>query len=103
MARLCQRFPSLDEITEIWNHLRRAAGKIDGRNLSFPQPIDNTVDRLAPHDFLALWPGIHVAVHTGQVAKIPDVDLKTLRMTASKWDRAPRQLLCEPINGRTSE
>src|SRR6266576_1660174 len=98
MARLCQRFPSLDEITEIWYHLRCAAGKIDGRNLAFPQPIDNAVDRLARHDFLALWPGVHVAVHTGQIEKFPDVDLKNIGMPAALRDRAIRQLLCEPIH-----
>jgi len=103
MARLCQRCYSLDEITEIWDHLRCAAGKIDGWNLAFPQPIDNAVDRLARHDFLALWPGVHVAVHTGQIAKLADVDLKNLRMPAAQRDRALRQLLCEPIHGRTSE
>jgi hypothetical protein len=76
VTRWVHRFHSLNEIAEIGNHFRRAAGKIDGRDFSVREPIDDAVDGLACHDFLPFRPGIYVAMHAGEIAELPDVHLQ---------------------------
>ena len=71
-----ERSYSFDEIAEVRNHFRRAAGKIDGRDFSVREPIDDAVDGLACHDFLPFRPGIYVAMHAGEIAELPDVHLQ---------------------------
>src|SRR5439155_3384816 len=60
-------------------YFRRAGGKIDNWNVGLGEPIDNAVNRLARHDFFALRPRVHVAMHAGEIAKLAHVDLKNLR------------------------
>ena len=84
MTRFFERSHALDEITKVWNHFRCAARKIDNWNLGFAQPIEDAINRLARHNLFAFWPRVYMAMHAGQIAKFPDVDLKNLRMPATK-------------------
>ncbi len=65
VARGAPRFYLLDEIAEIRIHFRRATGKIDCRNLSAREPIDDPINRLAGHDFFALRTSVHVTMDAG--------------------------------------
>ena len=65
VARGTERFYLIDEIAEIRIHFRRATGEIDCRNLSAHQPIDDPINRLAGHDFLALRTSVHVTMDAG--------------------------------------
>ena len=78
MARWREFFRAFDEVAKIGNHLRRATGKIDNRNLGPGQPIDDPIDGLAGHDFFALRSGVYVAMHAGEIAKLAYVDLENL-------------------------
>src|SRR5712691_8735279 len=81
-----QVFHSLNEITKIEDHFRRAAGQIDSWNLGFREPIDDPINCVPRHDFLALWPSVHVAMHAGEIAEFAHVDLKNFRTRATKHD-----------------
>ena len=88
-----QLFYLLDEIAKIGNHFRRATGKIDNWDVSLCEPIDDPINRLACHDFLALWPGVHVTMHADEIAKLAYVHLEDLGPPAAKCDRVLRQFL----------
>src|SRR6266498_646609 len=98
MPRRRERCQALDQIAEVVNHLRRAAGKIDNGNISPGQPIDDAIDRFTRHDFLALRSGVHMAMCAHQVAKLANVDLKDLRASPTQTDRMLPQFLREPIH-----
>ena len=87
VPRRGERFQPFDEIFEIRNHFRRAAGQIDCRNVGLREPIDDAIDRLARHDFLALRSGVHMAMNAGQIAELADVDLQDLRFGVTKRQR----------------
>src|SRR5262249_45911488 len=72
-------FHTLYEITKIGDHFRCTTGKVNGWNVCIRQPIDDSIDCFACHDLLALWPGVNMAVHAGEIAKLANVDLKNLR------------------------
>ena len=65
VTRRAQRFYLLDELAEVRNHFRRAPGRIDCRNLSAREPIDDPINRLAGHDFFALRTSVHVTMDAG--------------------------------------
>ena len=95
-----ERFQSLDEIFEIGNHFRRAAGQIDRGDIRLRQPIDHAIDRLARHDFLALRPGVHVAMDAGEIAKLADVDLQNLRLRVPQRKRMLGEFARKAVVGR---
>src|SRR6266487_6234649 len=98
MTRVFERSDTLDEITKIWNHFRRAARKIDNWNLGFAQPLEDAINCLVRHDLLTLRSGVHVAVHAREITKLANVDLKNLRPPATKRDRMLRQFLRKLIH-----
>ena len=98
VPRRLERFGALDEIPKIRNHLWRAAGKIDNRNLCFGQPINDSVDRFASHDFLALRAGVHVTVHAGEIAQPADVDLKNFGPRMPKFQAFLKKSRREPTH-----
>src|SRR6202162_3551899 len=77
---------ALHDVAKVWNHFRRAAGKIDRWNVALGQPIDDAINRFARHDLFALRPGIHMAMHAGKIAKFTDIDLENLRARAAKHE-----------------
>ena len=87
MPRRCQRFHALDEIAKIRNHFRRASGEIDDRNVRLREPIDDPINRLSRHDFLALRSSVHMAMHAGEIAKLAHVDLQDFRAPAAERKR----------------
>jgi hypothetical protein len=93
-----QLFHSLNEIAKIGNHLRRAAGEVDGRNIRVGQPFDDVINGLTGHDLLALRPRVHVTVHANEIAKPAHVHLKDLRTRAAKRKRMRIQFLSEAIH-----
>src|SRR5437667_9355552 len=84
MARGLQFLHSFDEITKIGNQFRRAAGKIDSVNIGPGHPTNDPINCFARHDLFALWPGIHVAMHASEIAKLADIHLKNLRARAAE-------------------
>ena len=66
----------LDQIAEVWNHLRRAAGEVHGVDVRACQPGEDAVKSVAFDDFFPLRTCIYVAVNTGEIAAFADVDLK---------------------------
>ena len=70
-----ERFQAFDEILEVGNHFRRAAGQIDRWDVGFREPVNYPIDRFAGHDFLALWSSVHVAMNAGEIAEFADIDL----------------------------
>ena len=100
VPRRAERLQVFNEIPEVGNHLRRAARQIDRRDIGLGQPIDHPVDRFTGHDFLALRPGIHVAVNAGEIAEFADVDLQNLRPGVTKWERMFGQFARKTVVGR---
>ena len=100
MPRRRQRFQPLHEVAEIGDHLRCAAGEVDRWDVGLRQPINHAVDRLARHDFLSLRPGIHMAMHAGQVTKLAHIDLQDLRLRVSQRQRMLGQPLGETVHAR---
>src|SRR6516225_1762673 len=93
-----ERFYSLNEITKVGDHFRRATAKIDGWDVSLCEPDNDVIDCLARHNFLALRAGVHVAMHTGEVAKLAHVHLKNFWPPAAQRNRMLRKLLSETIH-----
>ena len=91
-------FDPFHKITKIRNHLRRTTGKIDNRDVSSGEPVENAIDSLSRHDFPPLWSGIHMAVGAGEIAKLTQVDLKNFWMSATKKDRMLGKFLRKPIH-----
>src|SRR5204863_3532405 len=98
MTGRSHRFHLLDKIAKIGNHLRRAASEIDNWDVSVCEPLNDTVDCLAIHDFLSLWAGVHVTMHAGEIAKLAHIDLKNFSTSTTKRDRPLRQLLRKMIH-----
>lgn len=71
-----------DEVNEIGNHFRRAAGEIDDGQSRVPLPGENAIHGLAGHEFLARRSGIHVAMYTGEIAALADIELEDARREA---------------------
>jgi hypothetical protein len=59
--------------------------------------MDNPIDCLPRHDFFALWPGVHVTMHTRQVTKLAHVHLKNFGAPTSERDGVIRQSLRKAI------
>src|SRR5438105_14039069 len=102
MPRRCQRFHALDEIAKIRNHFRRASCEIYDRNVRVRKPIDDPISRLSRHDFLALRPGVHMAMHAGEIAKLAHVDLQDFRAPAAKRERTFGKPLGESIHCKSA-
>src|ERR1700730_8362202 len=66
----------LDQITEVWNHLRRAAGAVHRVAVRASQPGEDAVKSVAVDDFFPLRTCVHMAVNTGEIAEFADVELK---------------------------
>ena len=98
-----QFFHALDEITKIGNHFRRATGEINGANVRLRQPIDDPINCLARHDFLALRSGVHMTMHADQIAKLTNVDLKNLGTRAAKREMTFGNCLGESIHHKSGE
>src|SRR4029450_8428995 len=90
-------------MAEIWNHFRRAAGEIDSGSLSLCEPIDDPIYSLMRHDLLALRPGVHMAMHAGEIAKLAHVDLKNFRARPAQRHRVFSQPLRETIHANISK
>ena len=75
---------TLDEISKIGNHFRRATGEVNRWNVGIRQPIDDPINCLARHDLFALRPGVHMAMHAGEITKLAYVDLKDFWPTTTK-------------------
>jgi hypothetical protein len=73
-----------DEIAEVRDHFRRAAGQVDAVDVRCAQPVEDAVDRLAGNNFLAPRPRVDVAVYAGEVAKAARVELQDLWFAAAK-------------------
>ncbi len=84
VSRRGERFQALDQILEVGNHFRRAAGQIDRWDVGFREPVDYPIDRFAGHDFLALRPSVHMAVNAGEIAEFADIDLQDLRSSVTQ-------------------
>src|SRR5262249_48656709 len=87
---------------KIGDHFRRAAGKIDGRNVSFCQPIDDSINRLARNDLLALGTCIHMAMDAGEIAKLTHVDLKNFGTRPTEGERTFGKCLGESIHYKSA-
>ena len=98
MARRLQAFRPFDEIAKIGNHFRRAAGEIDSCNIDLRQPINDSVDCLAGHDFLAFRSSVHMTMHASQVAKLAHVHLKNFRASAAELQTFGEKPIGEAIH-----
>ena len=74
----------MDQILEVGNHFRRAAGQIDRRDVGFREPVDHPIDRFAGHDFFTLRSGVHMAMNADEVAELADIDLQDLRSSVAQ-------------------
>jgi len=68
----------LDQIPEVWNHLRRAAGEVHRVDVRACQPGEDAVKSVAVDDFFPLRTCVYMAVSTGEIAELADVELKAL-------------------------
>ena len=59
--------------------------------------MDNPIDCLPGHDFLALWSGVHVTMHTGQVTKLAHVYLENFGAPTPERDGVISQSLRKAI------
>jgi hypothetical protein len=91
---------AFDEISEVGYHFRRAASEIDGVDVRTSQPIQNTVNRVAIDDFLALWTRVYVAMDTGEIAEFADVKLEDLGALPAKRPAVIGQRLEESLLNR---
>ena len=53
-------------------------------NIHPSHPIDDAVDRIAGHDFLALRAGVYVTMDAGQIAELAEVELEDFGAIAPK-------------------
>src|SRR5437868_11267418 len=96
MARGLQGLHTFYEVTKIGNHLRRAASQIDNRDIGLAQPVNDSVDGFSRHDLLAFRPGVHMAMHTSEVAKLADVNLQDLGLGAAQLKAFGSQSVRKP-------
>jgi hypothetical protein len=68
----------LDQIPEVWNHLRCAAGEVDRVDVRASQPDEDAVKSVAGDDFSPLRTCVYMAVSTGEIACFADIELKDL-------------------------
>src|SRR5271165_5387829 len=74
----------LDQIPEVWNHLRRAAGEVHRVDVRACQPGEDPVKSVAVDDFFPLRTCVYMAVNTGEIAAFADVDLSISPRTAGQ-------------------
>jgi hypothetical protein len=83
---------------KIGNHFRRAAGKIDSRNISLGKPVDDAINRVTRHDLLALRPCIHMTMYAGEVAELADVQLENFRACPAQLQTFSSESTEEPVH-----
>ena len=88
---------ALDQIPEVWNHLRRAAGEVHRVDVHASQPGEDAVKSVAVDDFFPLRTCVHMAVNTGEIAEFADVELKDLGAPS-----AERQTVIAQSPGKSS-
>src|SRR5262245_61288018 len=98
MTTRFQLFHPLDEMPKIGNHFRRATSEIHSRNIRVREPIDDPISCLPRHNFLALRPSVHMAMHAGEIAKLAHVDLQDFRAPAAEQERTFDERLCKSIH-----
>ena len=54
------------------------------------------------HDLFALRPGVHMAMHAGEIAKLAHIDLKNVGSRTTKRDRLFGQLVRETVHSRSN-
>jgi hypothetical protein len=91
---------AFDEIAEVRDHFGRASGEVDGVDVRASQPVENTVNRIAINDFLALWARIHMAMDASEIAELADVKLEDLGALAAKRQAVIGQPLEESLLNR---
>ena len=74
----------LDQIPEVWNHLRRAACEVHRVDVRAFEPGEDTVKSVAVDDFFPIRTCVYMAVNTGEIAAFADVDLKDLGAPAAE-------------------
>lgn len=66
-----------DQILEMGVHFGRPSGNVDRGYAGRPrQNLQHLIDRLFGHDFCSLGACIHMAMMTGLIAKLSDIDLQ---------------------------
>ena len=65
------------------------------------EPINHAIDRFAGHDLLALWPGIHMAMDAGEIAKLADINLEDLRPGMAQGEGILSQCFGETVHIRS--
>ncbi len=87
------------EVAEIGDHLRRAAGQVDHGDVGVFEPAEDAVGGFARHDFLALGPGVDVAMRARQVAELADVDLQDARLGVAQRQGVRGEGSVETVHG----
>src|SRR5262245_43488019 len=88
------------EMAKIRNHFRRTASEVNCWNFGVRQPIDNPIDCLARHDLFALRPGVHMAMHAGEIAKLTQINLENFRARTAERNRLLAQLVRETVHSK---
>ena len=73
------------QVAKVGIHLRRAAGQVDHLDIPLADDLKNQVDGGLVHQLGAGGASIHMAVHTTQVAQIPQVYLQHGSGMATQW------------------
>ena len=94
-----KRAHPFDDMAEVGDHFRRAAGEIERGNVGRGEPVDDAIHGFARDDFLALRASVHMAVHAGQVAELADVHLQNLRARAAQREAAIGERGGEAVHG----
>ena len=96
-ARLVKMADGFHQASKVGDHLWSAAGEVESGDGGFFEPLQDPVDGFAVHDFLSLWPGVHMAVNAGQVAELSNVELEDFRSSPLQGGIAPGQSLIKFI------
>ena len=83
-ARLVKVAHAFDEFAEVGVHFGGAASEVEDGDVGLFEPVDGFVEVLSGDEFFAVRSGVHVAVHTGNVAKLAEVQLKNAWSGASE-------------------
>src|SRR5678815_2894162 len=95
-----QRLQSLDQITEIRDHLRCAAGQVHGRNFRLREPVNQSIGGFARHYFFSFRSSVHMTMDTGEIAKFGDVNLEDFCLRVPKRQTTLGELPREVIISR---
>src|SRR5215475_5216281 len=90
------------EMAKIRNHFRCTTGEVNCWNFGVRQPIDNPIDRLVRHDLFALRPGVHMAMHASEIAKLTQIYLQNLWARTAERERTCGKCLSESIHYKSA-